>query len=124
VHDTRPATTSATRMTSYAVAHLREVDLGPAIVEYLGRIDDTLRPFGGRFVIHGAPSTVLEGTWPGALIVIAFPDRERARAWYDSPAYRAILPLRTGHSVGDAILIDGVDDDHRATDVIPGYVPA
>ena len=29
-------------MTTYAVAHLREVDLGPAIIEYLQRIDATL----------------------------------------------------------------------------------
>ena len=107
-------------MPAYAVAHLREVDLGPAIVEYLERIDDTLRPFDGRFVIHGPPSAVLEGAWPGALIVLAFPDAAHARAWYDSPAYRAILPLRTEHAEGSAILIDGVDAEHRATDVLGG----
>jgi hypothetical protein len=36
-------------MTSYAVAHLREVDRGPAVVEYLQRIDATLAPFDGTW---------------------------------------------------------------------------
>ncbi len=39
---------------AYAVAHLRTVDVGPAIADYLARIDATLAPFDGRFLIHGA----------------------------------------------------------------------
>ncbi|WP_435820926.1 DUF1330 domain-containing protein [Kitasatospora aureofaciens] len=39
---------------------------------------------------------------------VEFTDRERVRAWYDSPAYREILPLRTRHMVADAIFADGV----------------
>ena len=105
-------------MPAYAVAHLREVTMGPEIVAYLERIDATLAPFGGRFLIHGGSVDVLEGDWSGDLIVIAFPDRERARAWYASPAYRAILRLRTGNARGEAVIVDGVPDDHRATDVL------
>jgi uncharacterized protein (DUF1330 family) len=82
-------------MPEYAVAHLREVTMGPPIVEYLERIDATLEPFAGRFVVHGGEVEVLEGAWPGHLIIIEFPDRERARAWYESSAYQEILPLRT-----------------------------
>jgi uncharacterized protein (DUF1330 family) len=105
-------------MTAYAVAILRDVEMGPEIVQYLERIDATLAPFGGRFVVHGAAPTVLEGSWDGTLIVIEFPDAERIRAWYDSPAYREILPLRTGNSQGTAIIVDGVGPEHRATDVL------
>jgi uncharacterized protein (DUF1330 family) len=46
--------------------------------------------------------------WPGHLIVIAFPDLQRARAWYESAAYLGILPLRSGNSEGDAIFVEGV----------------
>jgi uncharacterized protein (DUF1330 family) len=105
-------------MTTYAVAHMREVTVGPAIVEYLQRIDATLAPFGGRFIVHGSEPTVLEGDFPGNLIVIEFPGREQAQGWYDSPAYRAILRLRTENSRGEAVLVDGVGHDHRATDVL------
>ena len=105
-------------MTAYAVADLHRVEMGPAIVAYLERIDATLVPFGGRYIIHGGRKTVLEGAWAGDLIVIAFPDRASAAAWYASPAYQAIKPLRTAHSLGDVVLVDGVGADHRATDVL------
>jgi uncharacterized protein (DUF1330 family) len=105
-------------MTTLAVARLRNVNMGPAIVEYLERIDGTLAPFDGHFVVHGGPFETLEGHWSGDLIIIEFPDRETARAWYESPAYQAILPLRTQNSEGDIIFIDTVSKDHHATDVL------
>ena len=105
-------------MPAYAVAHMRQVTMGQPIVEYLERIDATLAPFGGRFIVHGGDVEVLEGGWPGALIVIEFPDRDRVRAWYDSQAYREIVALRTDNSQSDVIMAEGVGDEHRATDVL------
>jgi uncharacterized protein (DUF1330 family) len=106
-------------MTAYAVGHLHDVNVGPEIVEYLQRIDATLAPFGARFIIHGGVPERVEGTWSGDLIVIAFRDRASARAWYRSPAYQAILRLRTDNAASDVFFIDGVSDAHRATDVLP-----
>jgi uncharacterized protein (DUF1330 family) len=105
-------------MTAYAVAHMRRVTTGPATVEYLERIDATLAPYDGRFIVHGGEFELLEGSWPGTLILIEFPGRAQARAWYDSPAYRQIASLRTDNSDSDVILIGGVGRDHRATDVL------
>jgi uncharacterized protein (DUF1330 family) len=105
-------------MPSYAVAHMRRITMGSAVVEYLQRIDATLAPFGGRFIVHGGEVEVLEGSWPGHLIVIEFPDRGRARAWYNSGVYQEIVTLRTGNSESDVIMVDGVDSEHKATDVL------
>ena len=105
-------------MTAYAVAHMRQATMGPQIVEYLQRIDATLAPFGGRFLVHGGDVEVVENDWPGHLIVIEFPDRQQVREWYNSPAYQAIVALRTDNSQSDVIFIDGVDHPHRATDVL------
>ena len=105
-------------MTAYAIAHLRSVRPGPDIVRYLERIDATLEPFGGRFVVHGSAIDVREGEWPGDVIVIEFPDRVSATGWYQSAEYQEILPLRTRNAEGSAILVDGVTPDHRATDVL------
>ena len=105
-------------MTSYALGILEHVDMGPAIVEYLERIDATLAPFDGHFIVHGGPNDVREGQDPGTVIVIEFPDRAAAEAWYDSPAYREILPLRTEHTTSTVLIVDGVDRDHLATDVL------
>ena len=105
-------------MPSYAIAHLHEVAFGPEIAEYLTRIDATLAPFGGRFLIHGAPAEAIEGAWSADVIVIEFPDRAAARGWYDSPAYRAILPLRLQHARGVAFLVDGVAPGHSSAAVL------
>ena len=105
-------------MTAYAIAHLEDVRLGPEIIDYIKRIDETLAPFEGRFLIHGATPEIVEGPWPGDLVVIAFPDLERARAWYDSPAYRDILPLRTENSRSVTMIVKGVEPGYRATDFL------
>jgi uncharacterized protein (DUF1330 family) len=106
-------------MTTYGIAHLRDVVPGPGITEYLERIDATLAPFGGRFLVHGDRPHVVEGTFDDSLVIIGFPDRASAESWYSSPAYREILHLRTENSRGDLFLVDGVDADHRATDILP-----
>jgi uncharacterized protein (DUF1330 family) len=97
---------------AYAIAHLRTPALHPDVFEYLERIQATLDPFDGRFIVHGPSIDVVEGPWPGTIVVIEFPDVARARGWYDSPAYQAILPLRTDHIEGEAILVNGVDADY------------
>jgi uncharacterized protein (DUF1330 family) len=105
-------------MTAYAIGRLTDVKMGPEIRAYLEAIDQTLALFDGRFVIHGGPRIELEGSWSGDLIVIAFPDLSKARQWYGSAEYRRILPLRTRNSSCDVILIEGVEPDHRATDIL------
>ena len=105
-------------MPALAVAHMRSVHVGPAIVEYLERIDDTLKPFSGRFILHGGWKECVEGSWVGDLIIIEFPDLQQLRAWYASEAYRAILPLRTQNSEADIIFVETELPEHRATDVL------
>lgn len=105
-------------MKHYAIANLRNVRLGAGIIEYLERIDATLAPYDGHFIVHGGQPEHIEGAWDGALIVIEFPDYASARGWYDSPAYREILHLRTDNSDGVAMLVEGVDRTHKATDVL------
>ncbi|MEV0849667.1 DUF1330 domain-containing protein [Streptomyces sp. NPDC049954] len=98
-------------MTAYALAHLRPGEPHADVVTYIERIQDTLDPYEGRFLVHGAEVETLEGSWPGT-VVVAFPGLEQARAWYGSPAYRALLPLRTRHLDGDTILVRGVPEDY------------
>ena len=71
-------------------------------------------------MIHGATPEVVEGEWTDDLIVIEFPDLDSARAWYRSPAYQRLIPLRTQSSEGDILLVDGVREPHRATDILTG----
>ncbi|NUR30190.1 MAG: DUF1330 domain-containing protein [Catenulispora sp.] len=103
-------------MVAYALAHVRSVEFGPDIVEYLEKIDATMDPFGGRFVFHGGKKDVVEGAWPGDVILIEFPDLDAVRAWWESDAYQEIKHLRTDHMVADIVLFDSLPQGHRATD--------
>ena len=105
-------------MPAYAIAHLREVAFGDEIATYIARIDETLAPFGGRFLIHGATPEVLEGHWEGDLVMIAFPDADAARRWYRSDAYQAIRPLRTRNAQGCALIIEGVPEGYAAAELL------
>ncbi|MEU3316310.1 DUF1330 domain-containing protein [Streptomyces sp. NPDC006687] len=102
-------------MTAYAIGHIRPGTMNEEILHYIETIQSTMDPFGGRFLVHGNPVEVLEGSFPGDLVIIAFPDLDRARAWYASPAYQELIPLRTRHIPGDILLVDGVPMDYDAT---------
>lgn len=98
---------------SYAVAYLRNVDFGAEIIRYMREIDDTLRPFGGEFLVHGGEVDVREGHWgDGTLVIIRFPDREAAVGWYESVDYQRILPLRVANSDSITALVEGVAPGH------------
>ncbi|WP_341487334.1 DUF1330 domain-containing protein [Pararhizobium sp. A13] len=69
----------------------------------------TLAPFEGRIIARGGELTVVEGEWPfDRTVILEFPSRTAAEAWYNSPAYQVILPLRLQSMMCNAILIDGV----------------
>ncbi|MFE6697191.1 DUF1330 domain-containing protein [Streptomyces sp. NPDC057718] len=104
-------------MTAYAIAHLRPTDapVEDEVLSYIERVQGTMKPYGGRFLVHGAEAEVVEGTWPDALVMIGFPGMAEAHAWYASPAYQEILPLRTRHLDGDVIIVPGVGPEYDAS---------
>ena len=99
-------------MTAYAIAHLQDAAAHPEIAEYIERITATFEPYGGRFLVHATQHEVKEGGWPGHVVMIGFPGIVEARAWWDSPAYQAIAPLRSRHIAGDIILVEGVPEEY------------
>lgn len=99
-------------MTAYAIAHLRDAHPHPEIADYIERIPATFAPYGGRFLVHVTPHEVKEGRWDGGVVVIGFPGIDEARAWWDSPAYQEIAPLRSRHIEGDIILVAGVPENY------------
>lgn len=101
-------------MSAYAMAHVHSTNFGPELVEYLRRIDATLEPFAGRFLVHGGPVDAVEGTWDGDLILIEFPDLDAVRGWYESPDYLKIRRLRTENTTADTIFFDGLPAGYLA----------
>ncbi len=66
-------------MPTYVLAHIHHTTIGPDIVDYVEHIEATMAPFGGRHIVHGGLTTVLEGEWPGDTVILEFPDRAERR---------------------------------------------
>jgi len=76
---------------------------------YRKEVMPTIAAHGGRFIVRGGAMTVLEGEWTlPRLIILEFPSREAAEAWYRSPAYQKILPIRLKSCTGNLVIVDGV----------------
>jgi uncharacterized protein (DUF1330 family) len=63
---------------------------------------------GGRFLVRGGEQETLEGDWaPLRTVVMEFPDRDAARAWYESDDYAPLRELRRQASNTEILLVDG-----------------
>jgi uncharacterized protein (DUF1330 family) len=66
---------------------------------------------GGRFLTRGDKVTTHEGeTFTERMVLIEFPDRTAAEAWYNDPAYQKASEFRRAASVGRMILQEGRGD--------------
>jgi len=75
------------------------VEVRPKATDKLGEYStaaaSTIAAFGGEFIHRGKFIEPLAGTkTPHGLGVIRFPDVDAAKAWFVSPGYQAIIPLR------------------------------
>jgi uncharacterized protein (DUF1330 family) len=82
----------------------------PATLQKYGaKVPETLAPFNGQYIIRGGKTTSLEGEPPKTFVVmIAFESMEKAQAWYDSPAYDAIKPIRQSATRSRLFIAEGV----------------
>ena len=85
-----------------------EVTDPEGIRPYSAAVDATFAPFGGRYVVRGGQVKSLEGEATKRIVMIAFPSLEQAQAWYDSPAYRAIRPIRHKSSKSKVFIVEGL----------------
>ncbi|MBU6364330.1 MAG: DUF1330 domain-containing protein [Acidobacteria bacterium] len=68
-----------------------------------------IRAAGGRPVIHGAVTEVVEGAPTGRPFIIEFPSFEVALACYRSPEYQAAIALREGAATFDITVAEGAE---------------
>jgi uncharacterized protein (DUF1330 family) len=94
---------------AYLIAETEVTDRA-AFQNYAEKVPETLAPFTGSFhyVVRGGKTQALEGQPPKRIVVIAFDSTDKALAWYNSPAYQAIKPVRQGASVGRLYLAEGL----------------
>ena len=64
---------------------------------------------GGRYLVRGGPTEILEGSWqPRRLVILEFPDAAKARAWWSSAEYTEAKAIRQSCSATEMLLAEGV----------------
>jgi uncharacterized protein (DUF1330 family) len=91
---------------AYVVAEV-EVTEPTTFQKYADQVPGTLAPFGGRYLVRGGKTASLEGEAPQRIVVIAFDSMEKAQAWEDSAAYRAIKPIRLSSAKSRVFIVEG-----------------
>jgi len=73
--------------------------------EYQKDAGPSIQAAGGELVVFDIGAEVVEGSPPGPqTVVLKFESTEAARAWYDSPAYQAIVGKRLEATEGFAVI--------------------
>ena len=94
-------------MAAYLVFHNR-VHNPEKMQEYLAKVRETMASYHPEILVFTEHSEVIEGqTNLPRTIVMKFASRDAAMAWYHSPAYQEVLPLRLEATEGFAVLVDG-----------------
>jgi|SRR5271157_2320397 len=93
---------------AYVIAEVDVTD--PVLMQKYGaKVPETLAPFNHHYVVRSAKIQSLEGEPPkGGIVIIAFDSAEKAREWYDSPAYAAIRPIRQSAAKSRIFIVEGL----------------
>jgi uncharacterized protein (DUF1330 family) len=80
---------------AYVIGHITVKDEAKW-AEYRSKVPLTLAPWQAELVFRGKKLAVLGGQHDyDDTVVIRFPDAAAANGWFNSPAYQALIPLRT-----------------------------
>ena len=95
-------------MKAYLVADVVVTDAA-GFEAYRAQVPATISAYGGRYLVRGGETLVLEGDLsPNRVIILEFPSMARLRAWYDSPEYRPLRVLRERTARTTLLAIEGV----------------
>jgi uncharacterized protein (DUF1330 family) len=92
----------------YLIAEVEITDPGK-LQNYAEKVERTLAPFNHRYVVRTTKIQTLEGDVPtNRIVIIAFDSVDKAREFYDSPAYAAIRPIRQSAAKSRIFIVEGL----------------
>ena len=96
-------------MSAYIIAEVKVSD--PQRYEaYKALSPGAIAAAGGRFIVRGGETQVLEGNWqPGRMVVLEFKSMAAAKAFYESALYLEAREARAGATeLFNMICVEGV----------------
>jgi len=94
---------------AYVVGQVNLKNIDAYKDEYATKVHETIKKFGGNYIVRGGDVTELEGSMTySRAVIIEFADKATALAWYNSVDYQSIIKGR--HDNADTVLqiIEGV----------------
>ena len=77
--------------------------------DYKRLASDAIAAHGGRYLVRGGNSEVLDGEWqPRRLVVLEFDSVEKAKAWRNSPQYAEAKKVRDACARVNMVVVEGV----------------
>ena len=96
-------------MSVYLVCMVR-VDDPETYKNYTAHSPDVINRYGGRFIVRGGPVEAIEGApYNDRLVIVEFPSKEVAKAFYKSKDYQKIIGFRHQASESRFLLAEGVE---------------
>ena len=92
----------------YVIAQINVTD-PEAYPEYVARVQATLDPFQGVFLVRGGRAETHEHPPVGDRnVVISFPSFQLAQDWYHSDIYRPVRAMRQAASTSIQTIVEGI----------------
>lgn len=85
--------------------------------KYSDHTPKTLTKYGGRFLTRGDEVTTSEGAaFSERMVILEFPDRASAEAWYNDPEYQRLSEFRRAATTNGRMILQEGRPDHVAPD--------
>jgi uncharacterized protein (DUF1330 family) len=95
-------------MAAYVIVDMNVTDT-VKIADYRKLAEKSVADYGGRFIVRGGQTEVLDGDWtPKRMVVLEFPGMAEARRWRASPEYAKACEIRNLAATTRMILVEGL----------------
>ena len=95
-------------MPAYIIVEIEVVD-PVGYEDYKKQAAATVHQHGGKYIVRGGETEVLEGDWhPKRIVVLQFDSMERAKEWLNCEEYREPRKMRHRTAKTNMILVQGV----------------
>jgi uncharacterized protein (DUF1330 family) len=95
-------------MTHYLIARI-DINDREEYSTYQAGFMEIFSQYDGKMLSVDEAPKLIEGEWPvSRTVLIEFPSKESAMAWYESEAYQALAQHRFASSDGNIVLLKGL----------------
>jgi uncharacterized protein (DUF1330 family) len=96
------------KMAAYLIARVSVTDWNK-YDQYMKVTPGIIAKYGGKFIVRGGQTVTLEGpTEKWRIVVVEFPDLEKAKEFYYSQDYTDAKTLREGAALAQFVAVEGV----------------